>query len=96
MDTAPALRQGCAKRLSTTPERLHPSPGGIEAQSPDVFMSNLLDFHPVRFVELLREQAAALVNPPITFDDLLAHFARAVPDLVASGARTAGTRSRMK
>jgi hypothetical protein len=35
-------------------------------------------------VELLRQQAADLVNPPITFDDLLAHLARAVPDLVTA------------
>ncbi len=59
-------------------------PEGIEAQSPDVFLSNLFDLDPVRFVELLRQQAADLVSPPITFDDLLAHLARAVPDLVAA------------
>ena len=59
-------------------------PEGIEAQSPDVFLSNLFDLDPDGFVELLREQAADLVNPPMTFDELLERLARMVPDLVAA------------
>lgn len=59
-------------------------PEGIEAQSPDVFLSNLFDLDPDGFVELLREQAADLVNPPMTFDELLERLARIVPDVVAA------------
>jgi len=59
-------------------------PDGIEAQSPDVFLCNLFDLDPEGFVELLREQAADLVNPPMDLDELLARLARVVPDLVAA------------
>lgn len=57
-------------------------PDGLEAQSPDEFLSNLFDLDPDEFVELLREQAADLVRPPMTFDELLDRLARVVPDLV--------------
>lgn len=59
-------------------------PEGIEAQSPDVFLCNLFDLDPDAFVELLREQAADLVHPPMTFDELLERLARVVPDTVAT------------
>jgi predicted nucleic acid-binding protein len=59
-------------------------PEGIEAQSPDVFLCNLFDLDPEGFVDLLREQAADLVNPPMTFDGLLERLARVVPDLIAA------------
>jgi hypothetical protein len=39
-------------------------PDGIEAQSPDKFLSNLFDLDPDGMVELVREQAKALCNPP--------------------------------
>lgn len=59
-------------------------PEGIEAQSPDVFLCNLLDLDPGGFVDLLREQAADLINPPMTFEELLDRLARVVPNLVAA------------
>jgi predicted nucleic acid-binding protein len=59
-------------------------PEGIEAQSPDVFLCNLFDLDPEGFVDLLREQAADLINPPMTFDELLERLARVGPDLVAA------------
>ena len=61
-----------------------PLPEGLEAQSPDEFLCNLFDLEPDGFVELLREQAAALVKPPVAFDDLLKRLARVVPGLVAA------------
>jgi hypothetical protein len=54
------------------------------AQSPDVFLCNLFELDPERFVDLLREQAAALLNPPMTFEELLGRLARVVPELVAT------------
>lgn len=57
-------------------------PEGIDAQSPDAFLCNLFDLDPEGFVDLLREQAEDLVNPPMTFDELLDRLARVVPDLV--------------
>lgn len=50
----------------------------------DANLCNLFDLDPEGFVELLREQAADLVNPPMGFDELLARLARVVPDLVAA------------
>jgi predicted nucleic acid-binding protein len=57
-------------------------PDGIEAQSPDQFLCNLFDLDPAAFIEMLREQAADLVNPPVAFDELLQRLRRVVPDLV--------------
>lgn len=59
-------------------------PEGIEAQSPDAFLANLFDLDPDGFVELLREQAADLVNPPVSFEELLGRLTRVVPGLVAA------------
>ncbi len=59
-------------------------PEGIEAQSPDEFLCNLFDLNPDGFVELLREQAADLVNPRVTLDELLDRLARVVPAFVAA------------
>jgi predicted nucleic acid-binding protein len=59
-------------------------PDGLEAQSPDEFLCNLFDLDADGFVEMLREQAADLVKPPVTFDELLDRLARVVPDLVTA------------
>lgn len=59
-------------------------PEGIEAQSPDIFLCNLWDLDPEGFVDLLREQAADLINPPMTVGELLFRLERVVPDLVAA------------
>jgi hypothetical protein len=67
-------------------------PDGIEAQSPDEFLCNLFDLDPDSFTETLREQAADLQKPPVSFDELLRRLARAVPNLVA--AVTAHVRAR--
>jgi predicted nucleic acid-binding protein len=58
-------------------------PDGLEAQSPDEFLCNLFDLDSEEFVHMLREQAADLVKPPMTFDELIERLARAVPDVVA-------------
>jgi predicted nucleic acid-binding protein len=57
-------------------------PDGIEAQSPDEFLCNLLDLDPARLVALVREQSAALKRPPRSFDELLAGLVKLVPDFV--------------
>ncbi|HXJ21803.1 MAG TPA: PIN domain-containing protein [Polyangia bacterium] len=63
-------------------------PDGVEAQPPDEFLCNLFDLDPPAFVELLREQAADLTNPPVTFQELLDRLGRVVPDLVAAVRRS--------
>jgi hypothetical protein len=57
-------------------------PDAIEAQSPDQFLCNLFDLDQPAFVEMLREQAADLVKPPVAFEELLGRLRRVVPDLV--------------
>jgi hypothetical protein len=59
-------------------------PNGIEAQSPDTFLKDLFHRDSERFVTVLREQAADLKRPPITFEQLLGHLDHVVPGLVAA------------
>jgi hypothetical protein len=59
-------------------------PDGVEAQLPDEVLCNLFDLDPPAFVEILREQAADLTKPTVTFESLLDRLARVVPDLVVA------------
>jgi len=59
-------------------------PPGIEAQSPDEFLSNLFDLDPDGFVELLRDQAADLDRPPVSFEELLTRLAKVVPETIGA------------
>jgi len=45
---------------------------GIEAQTPDEFLVNLVDLRPAVVTAVLHQQAAALKNPPQSLADLLA------------------------
>lgn len=56
----------------------------IEALSPDEFILDLLDLAPLRVLEVLAAQAAALKNPPRTVRDLLVSLRRCgLPESVA-------------
>jgi hypothetical protein len=81
---AAAVKAGAQVITTSNLRDFAPLPDGLEAQSPDEFLCNVLDLDPDGFVEMLREQAADLVRPPVTFDDLLQRLARVVPDLVAA------------
>jgi predicted nucleic acid-binding protein len=81
---AAAVKAGAQVILTSNLQDFGDLPEGIEAQSPDVFLCNLFELDPERFVDLLREQAAALLNPPMTFEELLGRLARVVPELVAT------------
>jgi len=50
-------------------------PFGIEAQTPDEFLTNLFDLNPKRLVKILTEQAQDLVAPPISVQEVLAELA---------------------
>jgi hypothetical protein len=43
----------------------------VEAQSPDEFLTDLLDLDSDVMLRILQEQANDLTSPPMTFDDLL-------------------------
>jgi hypothetical protein len=59
-------------------------PDGVEAQSPDEFLTNLFDLAPDTLVELLRDQAAALKKPPQTFEEIVGAIAKIVPAFAAA------------
>jgi predicted nucleic acid-binding protein len=81
---AAAVKAGAQVVTTSNLKDFTPLPDGIEAQSPDEFLCNLFDLDPEGFTEMLREQAADLQKPPVTFDELLERLARTVPDLVTA------------
>lgn len=52
------------------------APYKIKAMHPDRFIRHLIDVAPARVVEIVRDQQASLVNPPIPMPDLLNLFER--------------------
>jgi predicted nucleic acid-binding protein len=81
---AAAVKAGAQVITTANLKDFAPLPDGIEAQSPDEFLGNLFDLKIEEFIDLLREQAADLDRPPMTFDELLARLARVAPTLVAA------------
>lgn len=81
---AAAVKAGAQVITTSNLKDFVPLPDGIEAQSPDEFLCNLFDLDPETFTELLREQAADLQRPPVTFDELLDRLEQAAPALVAA------------
>ncbi len=55
------------------------APHGIEARPPDDFLLQLYDLQPQGMVALVQRQAAALLKPPMTFNDILKHIANQAP-----------------
>jgi predicted nucleic acid-binding protein len=81
---AAAVKAGAQVIATANSRHFSPLPDGIEAQDPDEFLCNLFDLDPDGFTEMLREQAADLVKPLVSFDQLLERLARAAPELVAA------------
>jgi predicted nucleic acid-binding protein len=79
---AAAVKAGAQVIATENTKHFAPLPEGIEAQSADEFLCNLFDLHPNGFVEMLREQANDMKNPPWTFEELLQRLSRVVPGLV--------------
>lgn len=77
---AAAVKSGAQVIATGNLKDFTPLPEGIEAQSPDEFLCNLVDLDPGTFVEMLRDQAADLVRPAMTLDELIARLARVVPE----------------
>ncbi len=88
--TAAAVKAGAQVVVTSNLKDFRMLPNGIEAQSPDEFLSNLFDLDPAGIVELLRAQADALRNPPRSFDELLRGLAKMVPEFARSVAAHAG------
>lgn len=49
---------------------------GIEAQSSDAFLTHLYSLDPAKMRQLVREQAAAYIRPPMSLEGLLTHLAQ--------------------
>jgi predicted nucleic acid-binding protein len=54
-------------------------PFNIAAQSPDEFLTHLVDLAPRRMVEILRAQAAKLRRPPMSVEEVLEDIALQAP-----------------
>lgn len=81
---AAAVKAGAHVIVTSNIKDFAPLPEGLEALPPDAFLEGLLDLDPEAFIAMLHEQAADLVHPPMTFDDLLGRLARVAPRLVAA------------
>lgn len=77
---AAAVKAGAEVIVTINLRDFRDLPDGIEAQSPDDFLCNLYDLDPEGIVELVRRQAAALRNPPVTFESLVQGLATTVPE----------------
>lgn len=87
---AAALKAGAQVIVTRNLKDFRQLPEGIEAQSPDEFLTNLFDLDPDGMTALVQTQAKALRNPPRSFAELLAGLAKTVPDFAASIAARIG------
>lgn len=77
---AAAVKAGAQVIVTFNTKDFRTLPEGIEAQSPNTFLSNIFDLDPHGLIELLRQQASALRRPPKTFDQLLDGLTKTVPE----------------
>lgn len=54
----------------------------LEALHPDDFLLDLIDLHPLQIASLVRDQAAALRQPPMTYEAVLERLSVSVPESV--------------
>jgi hypothetical protein len=89
---AVAVKAGAQVIVTANLKDFERLPAGVEAQSPDEFLCNLFELDPEILTELLHDQAADLVKPPMNVDELLDRLARGAPEFVAAvRAHVAGT-----
>lgn len=77
---AAAVAAGAQVIVTSNLRDFQPLPSSIEAQHPDEFLCNLFDLDPDGMVRIVREQAAALRSPSMSFDDVLATLRKTVPE----------------
>lgn len=80
---AAAVKAGAQVIVTMNLKDFRSLPDGIEAQSPDEFLSNLFDLSPEGIANLLRKQASTLKHPPRSFEELLTGLSRIAPEFVA-------------
>lgn len=79
---AVAVKAGAQLIVTSNLKDFKALPEGIDAQSPDDFLLNLLDLAPDDMLELLARQAGALQRPPVTLEDLLTGLGKTAPRFV--------------
>ncbi|NOJ95612.1 PIN domain-containing protein [Corallococcus coralloides] len=57
-------------------------PAGIEAQSADEFLQDLLDLDPEVMVEILKDHTSKMKDPKITLEEYLEQFSRSAPGFI--------------
>jgi hypothetical protein len=62
--------------------RLKDLPPGIEAQSADLFLQQLMDLDPEAMVAILEKQVERYRDPVITFEVFLERFSRSAPGFI--------------
>lgn len=55
----------------------------LEIKHPDEFVLDLVDLYPLRVVRVIEEQAAGLVDPLLSYEEVLDALARSIPQSVA-------------
>lgn len=80
---AAAVKAGAQVIVTSNLKHFRELPEGIEAQSPDDFLCNLLELDADGMVALLQAQAAALQKPKRSYAELLDGLAKLVPEFVA-------------
>ena len=76
---AAAVKIGAQVIVTSNLKDFRVLPEGIEAQSPDDFLCNLFDLDEEGMIGLLERQAADLVKPERTLDELLNGLRKTVP-----------------
>ncbi|MFV8750913.1 PIN domain-containing protein [Nannocystaceae bacterium ST9] len=77
---AVAVKAGAQVIVTSNLRDFRTLPEGLEAQSPDEFLSNLFDLDPEAMTTLVEAQAAKLRKPPRTFDEMLTGLGKLVPN----------------
>lgn len=84
---AAAVKAG-AQTIVTTNLRHYPHhalvPFDVQVQSPDEFLSDLLDLARDVVMRILQEQSADLRDPPLTVKDVLAQIAQTAPGFASA------------
>ncbi len=76
---AAAVKAGAQVIVTNNLKDFKRLPDGIEAQSADEFLGNLLELDEALMLELLQQQANALKHPSLSLDQLLDQMAKLVP-----------------
>lgn len=79
---AAAVKAGAEVIITNNLKDFRNLPPGTEAQSPDTFLCDLFDLEPSLMVNLLRQQARALKNPPRSFEELLGGLSKSTPGFI--------------